>query len=130
MFKDTPVLDSFAVKDLDEAQKFYSQTLGLKVTRNEMGILNLDLAGGAKAIIYPKEDFTPATYTILMFLVSDVEKAVTDLTAKGVKFEIYPEGQAATDERGITKGEGPKIAWFKDPAGNILSVLEDDRSTK
>src|SRR5262245_11075854 len=98
-------------------------TLGLDVSE-ENGMLGLQLAGGVTILVYPKENPEPATFTILNFPVDDIERAVDDLAAKGVRFEHY-EGELQTDERGIFRGEGPLIAWFKDPAGNILSVLED-----
>lgn len=128
MFTSNPVLHSFAVKDLDEAEKFYGQTLGLDAKKNDMGILEITFGDGSKGMIYPKPDFAPATFTVLMIIVKDIKQDVTNLTGQGVKFEIYTEGQVATDEQGITKGAGPKVAWFKDPAGNILSLLEDNGS--
>jgi predicted enzyme related to lactoylglutathione lyase len=122
MFANTPAFSGFAVDDLDAARSFYGETLGLQVTDEEMGILTLHLAGDRPTMIYPKPDFTPATYTILNFQVDDVDAAVDELTARGVEFERY-EG-FDHDERGIARGNGPDIAWFKDPAGNILSVLK------
>jgi catechol 2,3-dioxygenase-like lactoylglutathione lyase family enzyme len=120
----TNAFSSFSVDDLDKAKEFYSETLGIKVTEdNEMGFLNLEFSNGAKVMIYPKDDHEPATYTVLNFPVSDVEKTVDELTAKGVKFEIY-EG-FNQDEKGISKDWGQEIAWFKDPAGNIISVLKE-----
>jgi catechol 2,3-dioxygenase-like lactoylglutathione lyase family enzyme len=117
---------SFAVDDLDKAEKFYRDTLGLAVNRDqEMGILGIDLTGGRNVMVYPKDDFEPATYTILNFNVDDVDQMVVDLTDKGVKFERY-EG-FDQDEKGIARGDqGPAIAWFKDPAGNILAVMEGE----
>lgn len=129
MLGDKKAFSGFAVDDLDKAQKFYRDTLGLKTTKyDEMGgMLELNLAGGRNIMIYPKEDFTPATYTILNFPVDDVDQMVIDLRDKGVTFEQY-EG-FNQDEKGIARGdEGPAIAWFKDPAGNILSVLEDSQT--
>lgn len=124
MFKDTKAFSSFSVNDLQKAKEFYGQTLGLNVAElADMGILMLEITGGNKIMIYPKDNHEPATYTVLNFPVSDVEKMVDELTAKGIKFEIY-EG-FDQDEKGISRGMGPTIAWFKDPAGNILSVLED-----
>jgi catechol 2,3-dioxygenase-like lactoylglutathione lyase family enzyme len=113
----------FAVPDLDEAQQFYGGTLGLEVSR-EKELLTLHLAGGRDTLIYPKPDFEPATYTILNFPVEDVDGTVDELTRRGVRFERYDGfGQ---DEKGIARGdEGPTIAWFKDPAGNILAVHEE-----
>jgi catechol 2,3-dioxygenase-like lactoylglutathione lyase family enzyme len=123
MFKDTKAFSGFAVDDLEAARQFYGETLGLTIS-TEMGLLNLQLAGGARpTLVYPKPDFEPATYTILNFPVADIDEAVDALIERGVAFEIYDGfGQ---DEKGIARGdEGPPIAWFRDPAGNILSVLE------
>src|SRR3954447_2198539 len=125
MFKDTKAFSGFAVDDLDAAREFYGGVLGLDVTTEEMGLLTLKLAGGARpTIVYPKADFQPATYTILNFPVDDIDAAVDQLIERGVAFEIYDGfGQ---DERGVSRNEGgPPIAWFRDPAGNILSVLEE-----
>jgi predicted enzyme related to lactoylglutathione lyase len=124
MFADTPAFSSFAVDDLEAARSFYGETLGLTVSDGPMGVLSLDLAGGRSTLIYPKPDFTPATYTILNFQVDDVETAVDELGSRGIKFERY-EG-FEQDERGIAHAGGPDIAWFKDPAGNILAVLKSD----
>ena len=123
MFKDTKAFSGFAVDDLERAREFYEGTLGLEVS-TEMGLLNLKLAGGARpTLVYPKPDFEPATYTILNFPVEDIDAAVDALTERGVAMEVYDGfGQ---DEKGIARGpEGPPIAWFRDPAGNILAVLE------
>ncbi len=123
MFKDTKAFSGFAVDDLDAARKFYGETLGLRIS-TEMGLLNLLLADGERpTLVYPKPDFEPATYTILNFPVAAIDAAVDELTSRGVAFEIYDGfGQ---DEKGIARGdEGPPIAWFRDPAGNILAVLE------
>ncbi|MEO6497379.1 MAG: VOC family protein [Mucilaginibacter sp.] len=127
MFKDTKTFSSFSVNDVQKAKDFYSNTLGLDVTQMpEMGdILDIALAGGYHVIAYPKPNHTPATFTILNFSVTDVEKAVTDLKAKGVVFESYDSEYLKTDEDNIARGGGPLIAWFKDPAGNILSVMQD-----
>jgi catechol 2,3-dioxygenase-like lactoylglutathione lyase family enzyme len=124
MFKDTKAFSGFSVDDLQKAQKFYGQTLGLEVTE-EHGLLLLNIAGGGKIIIYPKPNHTPASYTILNFPVEDIERAVAELTRRGVRFERYNQKELKTDEKGIHRGGGPLIAWFKDPAGNILSVLEE-----
>jgi catechol 2,3-dioxygenase-like lactoylglutathione lyase family enzyme len=123
MFKDTKAFSGFSVNDISKAKEFYGGTLGLDVTE-ENGLLGLQLAGGASVLVYPKENHEPATFTILNFPVDDIERAVDDLTKAGVRFEHYG-GELQTDEKGIFRGEGPLIAWFKDPAGNILSVLED-----
>ena len=121
MFKNTKAFSGFSVNDLKKAKEFYSETLGLEVSEN-MG-LELHIAGGNNIFVYPKPNHTPATFTILNFIVDNIDKAVEELTNKGVIFEKY-EGTIKTDEKGIHRGEGPTIAWFKDPAGNILSVLE------
>jgi len=122
MFKDTKAFSGFAVDDIPRAKQFYGETLGLEVGE-EHDMLVLHLAGGATVLVYPKETHEPATFTILNFPVPDVEEAVDRLTEAGVPFEHY-EGDLETDEKGIFRGEGPTIAWFRDPAGNILSVLE------
>jgi catechol 2,3-dioxygenase-like lactoylglutathione lyase family enzyme len=123
MFRNTVAFSGFSVDDLQKAKEFYSRTLGLEISDLD-GLLELRIAGGAKILIYPKPNHTPATFTILNFPVDDIEKAVDALAARGVRFERY-EGEIKTDEKGICRGAGPNIAWFKDPAGNILSVLED-----
>jgi catechol 2,3-dioxygenase-like lactoylglutathione lyase family enzyme len=121
---DSKAFSGFAVDDLDKAKEFYGETLGLKTTvlDEENGLLQLDLAGDRATIIYLKPDFEPATYTILNFPVDDIDAAVDGLSSRGVSFERY-EG-FDQDEKGISRGNGPNIAWFKDPAGNILAVLE------
>ena len=124
MFKDSKAFSGFSVDDIAKAKEFYGKTLGLEVSDAQMGALDLSLAGGAHVFIYPKENHQPATYTVLNFPVADVEKAVDQLTAKGVKFEHYNMPGFDQDKKGIARGEGPPIAWFKGPAGNILSVLE------
>ncbi|SDD31584.1 hypothetical protein SAMN05216464_101385 [Mucilaginibacter pineti] len=127
MLKDSKAFSSFSVNDIPEAIEFYGKTLGLEVEKDpEMdGILNLKIAGGNSILIYPKPNHEPATFTIINFPVQDVEKTVDELTARGVKFIVYNEESFKTDEKGISRGNGgPTIAWFKDPAGNILSILE------
>jgi catechol 2,3-dioxygenase-like lactoylglutathione lyase family enzyme len=121
MLAHSKAFSGFAVPDLDEARRFYGETLGLKTT-DEHGMLTLQLAGDRPTLIYPKPDFTPATYTILNFPVEDIDATVDELTARGVTFERYDGFEQ--DEKGIARGNGPDIAWFKDPAGNILSVLQ------
>jgi catechol 2,3-dioxygenase-like lactoylglutathione lyase family enzyme len=122
MFANTKAFSGFAVDDLQKAKEFYEGTLGIRVSDAD-GLLTLHLAGDRDTLIYPKPDFTPATYTILNFPVEDIEKAVHELVARGVRFERY-EG-FEQDEKGIARDpRGPAIAWFKDPAGNILAVLE------
>jgi predicted enzyme related to lactoylglutathione lyase len=122
MFKDTNAFSGFSVDDIPRAKQFYGETLGLNVT-DENGMLMLHLAGGGRVLVYPKENHEPATFTILNFPVPDVEETVDRLTEAGVKFERYG-GDLPTDEKGIMRGNGPTIAWFTDPAGNILSVLD------
>ncbi len=124
MFENVKALSGFAVDDLPKAKEFYGQTLGLRISE-EHGLLRLHIAGGTDIIVYPKADHTPATFTILNFPVDDVESAVDQLAERGVRFERYDAMAAHTDDRGIFRGGGPYIAWFKDPAGNILSVLQD-----
>jgi catechol 2,3-dioxygenase-like lactoylglutathione lyase family enzyme len=119
---------SFAVKDLDAAERFYSQTLGLEVTKNEdMGLLQLAVGAGKPVMIYPKPDYTPATYTVLNLPVKDIDATVADLKDAGVEFKQYDTEQIKTDEQGIARsdGKGPDIAWFADPSGNIISVIGD-----
>lgn len=124
MFEKKAAFGSFSVNDIEKARTFYSDTLGLKVRQNREG-LELDLPGGSRFMVYEKQDHEPATYTVLNFAVPDVEEAVNDLSGRGVRFEVYDKGDLKTDERGIHRGEpGPNIAWFKDPAGNYISVLE------
>ena len=125
MFKDTKAFSGFSTNDLKKAEDFYGNILGIDVKVGAMGILELHIPGNNPVIIYPKPNHEPATYTVLNFPVKDVEKTVDELRAKGVKFEHYDMGNMKTDAKGIVKGYGPTIAWFKDPAGNILSVLED-----
>ena len=125
MFANTKAYSSFAVDDLERAREFYGETLGLRtsVLDEENGLMALHLAGDQDTFVYRKPDFEPATYTILNFQVDDVEKAVDDLSARGVRFERYDGFEQ--DEKGIARDMGPDIAWFKDPAGNILAVLRD-----
>ncbi len=127
MFKAKAAFSGFSVDGLAKAKEFYTQTLGLKVDDQGIG-LRLHLPDGGTVFVYPKEDHQPATFTILNFEVDDIDKAVDELTNRGVQFEHY-EGDLKTDEKGILRGlsqnMGPDIAWFKDPAGNILSVIQD-----
>jgi catechol 2,3-dioxygenase-like lactoylglutathione lyase family enzyme len=127
MFKDTKAFSSFSVNNLQKAKKFYGETLGLEVFEAYGGrLLELHIGGGRNVLIYPKDNHTPATFTILNFPVENLEQSVDDLTKRGVRFEIYNEGDIKTDEKGISlSDDGPKIAWFKDPAGNVLSMLEE-----
>ncbi|HLW18116.1 MAG TPA: VOC family protein [Actinomycetota bacterium] len=129
MLKDVPAFASISVDDIEKARAFYGGVLGLTVVDEEMGIIEIGLGGGNRFIAYPKADHQPATFTVLNFVVTDIEKAVDDLASKGVTFEHYDMPQIKTDAKGIARDEyGPPIAWFKDPAGNILSVLEDARA--
>jgi predicted enzyme related to lactoylglutathione lyase len=121
MFRDTEAFASFAVDDIDKAREFYGETLGVQVEEYEEGLLALHHPGGRDTMVYAKPDYAPATYTVLNFAVEDVEAAVDALGDRGVTLERY-EG-IEQDERGISHGMGPDIAWFKDPAGNVLSVL-------
>jgi len=124
MFANTKATNGFAVDDIEKAKEFYGETLGLGVTvlSEEFGVASIQMAGGRDTLIYRKDDFVPATYTILNFEVDDVDAAVDELNGRGVALERY-EG-FEQDEKGIARGPGPHIAWFKDPAGNILSVLQ------
>jgi catechol 2,3-dioxygenase-like lactoylglutathione lyase family enzyme len=124
MLNKSKALSSFSVDNIQKAKEFYGKTLGLEVSTGPEGTLVLDLAGGTKTLMYPKPNHQPATFTVLNFPVPSVEKAVDELNQRGVRFEVYNEPNLKTDARGISRGNGPTIAWFKDPAGNILSVLE------
>ncbi|MBS0022816.1 VOC family protein [Microbacterium paraoxydans] len=116
----------FSVDDLDAAQRFYGETLGLDVGKNAMGFLELRLASGGVILVYDKPNHEPASFTILNFPVADVDAAVDELRAKGVETKIYPDDVFPSDERGIVRGNGrgPDIAWFRDPAGNVLAVMQ------
>ena len=124
MFADTKAYSGFAVDDVQKAHAFYAETLGVKTSTldEDLGLMTLHLAGGRNTFVYQKPDFTPATYTILNFEVDDIDKAVDELAARGVRFERYDGFEQ--DEKGIARNDGPSIAWFTDPAGNILSVLQ------
>ena len=122
MFENTKAFSGFAVDDLEAAKKFYGDTLGLR-TSEHYGLMTLHLAGGRDTLVYPKPGHVPADYTILNFPVDDIDSAVDELTARGVTFERY-DG-LAQDGKGISRGYGPDIAWFRDPAGNILAVLKE-----
>ena len=125
MLKESKAFSGFSVDDFAAARAFYADTLGLGVTvmDESMGLMSLDLAGGGRVTVYAKPGHQPATFTVLNFPVADVERTVDDLAARGVTFERYDGFDQ--DERGISRGPGPRIAWFTDPAGNVLSVLED-----
>ena len=125
MFKQTKAFSGFSVDDVPRAKQFYGETLGLEVSDEGDGIV-LHVAGERDIFVYPKgEAHEPASFTILNFPVDDIEAAVAELTERGVEFERYPGTEMATDEQGIFRGPGPLIAWFKDPAGNVLSVIAD-----
>jgi catechol 2,3-dioxygenase-like lactoylglutathione lyase family enzyme len=124
MLKESKAFSGFSVNDIQKAKEFYGQTLGLEVTGSDDGLM-LHPGGGTNVIVYPKPNHSPATFTILNFPVDDVDQAVNELTRRGVRFEIYNEPEIKTDEKGIHRNGGPVIAWFKDPAGNILSVLRE-----
>lgn len=125
MFKDTKAFSGYSVNDTAKAKAFYSDILGLDARDGEMGILELHIKGGIPIILYPKPNHEPATFTVLNFPVPNVEEAVKTLKAKGVAFESYDLENFKTDADNIFRGGGPLIAWFKDPAGNVLSVLEE-----
>jgi catechol 2,3-dioxygenase-like lactoylglutathione lyase family enzyme len=121
MLHDSYVFSDFSTNDIEKARTFYGQTLGLDVTE-QMGVLTLTFARGGETVVYPKDNHEPATFTVLNFRVDDIDAAVDGLVAAGITFERY-EG-LGQDERGIAREYPPPIAWFKDPAGNILSVIE------
>jgi catechol 2,3-dioxygenase-like lactoylglutathione lyase family enzyme len=121
MFEQTRAYSGFSVDDIQKAKQFYGETLGLRVSEQN-GMLTLHIAGDRDTLVYPKEDHTPATFTILNFPVEDVDGTVEELTKRGVRFERYDGFDQ--DEKGVFRGGGPLIAWFKDPAGNILSVIQ------
>lgn len=124
MFADSRPFSSFSVDDVDRARKFYGTVLGLEIAER-MGALELHLQGGGRVFVYPKDDHVPATFTVLNFAVDDVDQAADELAGRGVKLERYEE--LDQDEKGVMRGddEGPTIAWFLDPAGNVLSILSD-----
>ncbi|MEP6926080.1 MAG: VOC family protein [Ginsengibacter sp.] len=129
MFKNTKAFSGFSVNDIQKAKHFYGDILGLEVSDGDMGLLEMHITGGTNIMIYPKPNHTPATFTILNFPVDDIVKTVGDLKKQGVVFESYGEPMK-TDEDNIFRGGGPVIAWFKDPAGNILSVIEQKNNDK
>lgn len=123
MLNPNKAFSSYSVNDIQKAKEFYGKTLGIEVAPGPEGTLVLG-TGTTRALVYPKPNHQPATFTVLNFPVESVEKTVDELSRRGVRFEIYNEPNLKTDARGISRGNGPTIAWFKDPAGNILSVLE------
>ena len=128
MFRDSHAFSGFSSNDLDAARRFYGETLGLDARTGEMGVLEIHLAGGGQVIIYSKDNHEPATFTVLNFPVSDIDAAVDELAKQGVTLERYEgmDQDAKGVMRGRASGNGPDIAWFKDPAGNILSVIQGD----
>jgi catechol 2,3-dioxygenase-like lactoylglutathione lyase family enzyme len=131
MFKSARPFGSFSVNDLDKAKEFYHTILGLevqpKISDEGVKLLELQIGGGSKIIAYCKDDHEPAKFTILNFPVKDVEEVVDEMSSGGIKFEHYDSKQLKTDNKGISRGAGPTIAWFRDPAGNILSVTEENK---
>jgi len=125
MFENTKAFSGFAVDDVAKAKRFYGETLGLKVSEDN-GLLTLHIAGGRDVLVYPKPDHQPASFTVLNFPVDDIEAAVDGLTTRGVRFERYEGTDIETDAKGIFRGGGPVIAWFTDPAGNVLSVIHTE----
>ncbi|MFI6330834.1 VOC family protein [Micromonospora chersina] len=125
MFRDTKAFTGFSVDDADRAERFYTDVLGLRVSRDDTmgGLLTLHLAGDRPVLVYPKSDHRPATYTVLNFPVPDIDRAVDELVSRGVRFERY-DGMPQ-DDKGVMRGNGPSIAWFTDPAGNVFSVLQE-----
>jgi catechol 2,3-dioxygenase-like lactoylglutathione lyase family enzyme len=124
VFDQTEAFSGFAVDDIEAARRFYGETLGMRVSDGPMGLLALHVAGSREILIYPKPDHTPATYTILNFPVDDIDAAVDELVRRGVQFLRYDGFDQ--DDKGISRGMGPAIAWFTDPAGNVLSVLQEE----
>ena len=131
ILKNAPVFASFAVKDLDPSRQFYGRTLGLTLREDkEMGIFEIQSPDKSHVLVYPKPDHQPAVFTVLNLQVRDIDEAVDALTSAGVKFEHYNTPDIKTDAKGVARGDkqGPSIAWFRDPSGNIVSVMEGDRS--
>jgi len=124
MFRESGAFSSFSVTDLSKAKAFYGKTLGLEVSEQPEG-LQLNLADGFNVFLYPKPNHTPATFTVLNFPVEDIELAVDELKVRGIRLEHYDQPEIKTDKKGIMRGPGPQIAWFKDPDGNVLSVIQE-----
>ena len=124
MLQHNKAFSSFSVKDLKKARQFYSDILGMEISESEY-TLELKIGDGRSVIVYSKDNHSPASFTVLNFPVADIDQAVDHLVGKGVKFEIYNDPEFKTDERGVMRGEGPLIAWFKDPFGNILSIIQE-----
>jgi predicted enzyme related to lactoylglutathione lyase len=126
MFENTKAFSGFSVDDIPRAREFYGDTLGVKVSDDaDTDFLMLHIAGDRDVLVYPKDDHTPASFTVLNFPVRDIEQAVDDLVERGIELQHYEGTEIETDEKGIFRGGGPLIAWFKDPAGNVLSVIQD-----
>ncbi|HUH33163.1 MAG TPA: VOC family protein [Daejeonella sp.] len=124
MIKQNHAFSSFSVTDLQQAKQFYGDVLQMEVSESEY-TLELNIGGDKKVMVYPKANHTPASFTVLNFPVDDIDEAVETLKGKGIRFEIYNEPDLTTDEKGIMRGNGPLIAWFKDPFGNILSIIQE-----
>ncbi|KQM72666.1 glyoxalase [Pedobacter sp. Leaf216] len=125
MLQNSKAFSSFSVDDLQKAKDFYQGILGIEVKDNPMGLIELVISGSTNVLLYPKPNHVPATFTVLNFPVDNIDQTVDELIAKGVQFEIYNQDTIKTDEKGISRGNGgPNIAWFRDPSGNILSILE------
>jgi catechol 2,3-dioxygenase-like lactoylglutathione lyase family enzyme len=133
MFENSQAFTSFSINDVPKAKRFYAETLGLRV-EEQMGGLSITLPGSGRVFAYPKDSHQPATFTVLNFPVADIDKAVDELNARGVKTKIYSDAELPTDAKGIARnmgdGRGPTIAWFKDPAGNVVSVIHDPARAK
>ncbi|WP_145854847.1 VOC family protein [Pedobacter suwonensis] len=126
MLQNSKAFGSFSVDDIQKAKEFYQDVLGLEVKDNPMGVIEVVVSGSSNILLYPKPNHVPATFTVLNFPVENIDQAVDELIAKGVKFEIYHQESIKTDQKGISRGNGgPAIAWFRDPSGNILSVLQN-----
>ena len=127
MLNQSRAFSSFSVDDVERTRTFYAQTLGLEVggVNGMPELLELRLGGGTRVMLYAKPNHEPASFTVLNFQVADLEGTVAELKRRGVKFEVYDDGPVRTDDHGISTGDGPKMAWFRDHAGNILSVIED-----
>lgn len=124
MIKQNHAFSSFSVTDLQQAKQFYGDVLQMEVSESEY-TLELNIGGDKKVMVYPKANHTPASFTVLNFPVDNIDEAVETLKGKGIRFEIYNEPDLTTDEKGIMRGNGPLIAWFKDPFGNILSIIQE-----
>ena len=124
MLADSPAFSGFSVRDTEAARTFYAETLGVRTEDGDWGMFTLKLAGGRDILVYPSPGHVPGSYTVLNFPVPDIDAAVDELTSRGVEFERYDGPDMSTDEKGVNRSGGPLIAWFKDPSGNVLSVIE------